>query len=356
MLKLFSFEMKKIHRSAVLWVCLAGFAIVAILQGLNTVSTFNNKDYLKDVNDALLTDEQVTAHLSEMDTEEEKQEYMENVEWQRMVRDGATEEQLSKMSESDRRVYEAARSGEAYFLNKEDAEFYTDNDINTGYGIPTLMENAFSSSTFLIIFLAFVVSTVMAREYSQGTIKMSLISPHRRSEIISAKIITICAIIIEFMVITAFLCAITGVLFFMIKGIPNPEPFNSLKAATIGGVLSPINTSLRLLVMFGIGVLEVFMFGMFTFMISIITKSIPITIFAPIIFNFTSSIVGTNDTLRNSKVWSMLFFNLKNNYLIWGASATSKTALWTALLATAIWAILFMGVSAVIFERQDVYN
>ncbi len=355
MLKLFAFEIKKIHRSAVFWICVAVFAVYCAASGFMTGSVFNDKEYMKDAANFVYTDEQIANLTSDM-TEEEKAEFMEQVEWQKMIANGATEEQLSKMSESERRAYEAARSGEAYYTNKEEAEFYTDHDVNTGFGTPSFIETSFENSTVLIILISVIISSIIAREYSNGTIKLSLISPHRRDEIIFSKISAVFTVIIETALIAAFMCALTGVVFFMVKGIPNPEPFGALKAATIGGELSVINAGLRLVLLFLICVLETFMYSMFVFLISLLSKNIAITIITPVALTTIATVFGTDDQMRKNVIWNHLFFNLKDNYLIWGASSTSTTALWTALLAAAIWALLFMAASVIIFDRQDVYN
>ncbi len=349
MLKLYRFEMKKIHRSAALWVCMAVFVLICL--AINYVHA-----------DAFLTPATVPSEaeqqkiMSEM-TEEEKEEYTKQIEWQTILRDGATPEQLAAMSEEDRAAYESIRAGEIFTYDKERAKYEIENNINSGFGIPSFIENAYANGYMgmFMIFIAVIISAVIAKEYNNSTIKISLLSPHKRSEIIIAKLLCILTVIIEFMLVTAFLCAIESVVYFMIVGKSNPEPFGCMKEVKFGDTLTTMNATARLLLLFGISVLSTFMVALGISFISVLFKNVVVTIMAPVAF-FLIPMVVTSDKITGNPVWQYTFFNLVDNYLLLSPTSRTTKDLAVALVATAIWAVLFTAGSIIAFEKQDVYN
>ena len=349
MLKLYRFEMKKIHRTASLWVCVAVFA--AICLAMNFVYA-----------DAFLTPAAVPSEAQQQEimkdmTEEEKAEYLEHIEWQVMLRDGATPEQLAKMSEEDRQAYESIRNGEIFEFDKERAKYEIEHNINSAFGIPSFIENAFANGYMgiFMIFIAVIISSVIAKEYNNSTIKISLLSPHRRDQIIISKLLCILTVIIEFLLITAFLCAIESVIYFLAIGKANPEPFNCMKEVKFGDTLTTMPVLGRLAMVFGISVLSTFMVALGISFISVISKNVVLTIMTPVAC-FIIPMVVTSDKITSNVIWKYVFFNLTDNYLL--ISPTSRTAkdLATALIVTAIWTVLFTAASIITFDKQDIYN
>ena len=349
MLKLYRFEMKKIHRTPSLWVCIAVFA--AICLAMNFVYA-----------DAFLTPAAVPSEAQQQEimkdmTEEEKADYLEHIEWQIMLRDGATPEQLAKMSEEDRQAYESIRNGETFEFDKERAKYEIEHNINSAFGIPSFIENAFANGFMgiFMIFIAVVISAIIAKEYNNSTIKISLLSPHRRDEIIISKLLCILTLIIEFLVITAFLCAVESVIYFMAIGKANPEPFNCMKEVKFGDTLTTMPVLGRLAMVFGISVLSTFMVALGISFISVLSKNVVLTIMTPVA-SFIIPMVVTSDKITNNVVWKYLFFNLVDNYLLISPTSRTSKDLATALIITAIWTVLFTAGSIIVFDRQDVYN
>ncbi|MBR0414907.1 MAG: ABC transporter permease subunit [Clostridia bacterium] len=349
MFKLYGFEMKKIHRSATIWVCLAVFVLICM--AINYVHA-----------DAFLTPATVPSQeeqqkiMSEM-TEEEQAEYKQQIEWQTMLRDGATPEQLAAMDEEDRAAYESIRSGEIFTYDKEQAKYEIEHNINSGFGIPSFIENAFANGYMgmFMIFIAVIIAAVIAKEYNNSTIKISLLSPHKRSEIIIAKLLCILTVIIEFLVITALLCAVESVIFFLAVGKTNPEPFNCMKEVRFGDTLTTMNVVARLLLLFGMSVLSTFMVALGICFISVITKNVVVTIMTPVAF-FLIPMVVTSEKITGNIIWKYTFFNLIDNYLLLSPTSRTTKDLAITLVITAVWAVLFTAGSIFAFEKQDIYN
>lgn len=346
---LYKFEMKKIHRSTALWVCLAVFILICL--AINYVHA-----------DAFLTPAEVPSQteqekiMSDM-TDEEKAEYQEQIEWQIMLRDGATPEQLAGMSEEDRAAYESIRAGEMFTFDKEQAKYEIENNINSAFGIPSFIENAFANGYMgmFMIFIAVVISAVIAKEYNNSTIKISLLSPHRRDQIIISKLLCILTVIVEFLLITAFFCALESVIYFMAVGKSNPEPFGCMKEVKFGDTLTTMNAVSRLLMLFGMSVLSTFMVALGISLISVISKSVVLTIMTPVA-TFLIPMVVTSDKITNNTLWKYVFFNLIDNYLLVSPSSRTVKDLTVTLIITAIWAVLFAAGSVFVFEKQDIYN
>lgn len=349
MLKLYRFEMKKIHRTTSLWVCLAVFIVICL--AINFVHA-----------DAFLTPAAVPSQseqekiMSEMN-DKEKAEYLEQIEWEIMLRDGATPEQLAQMSEEDRAAYESIRAGELYTFDKERAKYEIENNINSAFGIPTFIENAYANGYMgiFMIFIAVIISAVIAKEYNNSTIKISLLSPHRRDEIIRAKLLCILTVIIEFLLITAFFCALESVIYFIAVGKSNPEPFNCMKEIKFGDTLTTMNVLARLALLFGISVLSTFMVALGISFISVISKNVVLTIMSPVAF-FIVPLVVTSEKITNNIIWKYIFFNLVDNYMLLSPYSKSTKDLSAALIMTAIWAVIFTAGSIFVFDKQDIYN
>ena len=349
MFKLYRFEMKKIHRSAALWVCIAVFVLICL--AINYVHA-----------DAFLTpaavpsDSEQQKIMSEM-TEEEKADYKEQIEWQIMLRDGATPEQLAKMSEEDRAAYESIRAGELYTFDKERAKYEIEHNINSAFGIPSFIENAFANGYMgmFMIFIAVVISAILAKEYNNSTIKISLLSPHKRSDIIIAKLLCIFTVIIEFLLITALMCALESVIYFLAIGKSNPEPFNCMKEVKFGDKLTTMNVLARLGMLFGVSVLSTFMVALGISFISVLSKNVVLTIMTPVAF-FLVPMVVTSEKITGNVIWKYICFNLVDNYMLLSPYSQGAKDLATALIVTAIWAVLFAVVTVITFEKQDIYN
>ncbi|MBR2591243.1 MAG: ABC transporter permease subunit [Clostridia bacterium] len=349
MLKLYRFEMKKIHRTTSLWVSIAVFALICL--AINYVHA-----------DAFLTPATVPSQeeqqkvMSEM-TKDEKEEYLKQIEWQTMLSEGASSEQLAAMSEEERAAYESIRAGTTFTYDKERAQYEIENNINSGFGIPSFIENAFANGYMgmFMIFIAVIISALIAKEYNNSTIKISLLSPHKRSDIIISKILCIFTVILEFMLITALLCAVESVIFFMAVGKTNPEPFNCMKEVKFGDTVTTMPVLARLAAVFGISVLSTFMVALAISFISVISKNVVLTIMTPVA-TFLVPMVVTSDKITSNVLWKYVFFNLIDNYLIISPTSRTNKDLAIALVVTVIWAILFAVGSIVAFEKQDVYN
>ena len=349
MLKLYRFEMKKIHRSATLWVSIAVFALICL--AINYVHA-----------DAFLTPATVPSQaeqqkvMSEM-TEEEKDEYLTQIEWQTMLSEGASTEQLAKMSEEERAAYDSIRAGSTITFDKERAKYEIEHNINSGFGIPSFIENAFANGYMgmFMIFIAVIIAAVIAKEYNNSTIKISLLSPHKRSHIIISKLLCIFTVILEFMLITALLCAVESVIYFMAIGKTNPEPFNCMKEVRFGDTLTTMPVLGRLALIFGMSVLSTFMVALAVSFISVLSKHVVLTIMTPVA-TFLIPMVVTSDKITGNILWKYVFFNLIDNYLLLSPTSRTGKDLAVTLIITAIWAVLFAAGSLIVFEKQDVYN
>lgn len=354
MSKLYKFEMSKLHRSAAVWICLAIFVAFCCITSAINASVFNDSENMIKSNINIPSEKEQQSLMSEM-TAKEKKEYQEQISWEKMLVNGASDEQIANMSEDEKAAYEGIRAGKLFTFDKAEAKFELDNNINSSYGTPSFIENALEHTDILMILMAVLVSYIVAKEYTSSTIKMSLLSPHRRDEIICAKVLTVFTVVLEMIAAAVFFCALTSVVFFMIKGTSNPEPFSCMKAASMNGSKVVVNATARLFALFGMALLENFMLSAGVVLLAVVSKSIVWTIVVPVALYIVPQFV-TSDKLKSNVIWTHLFFNLKDNYLIWAQNSRSTTALWTALLATAIWGIVFVASSIFAFDKQDIYN
>lgn len=327
MFKLYKFELKKLHHSVTFWICLIIFSLIVAAMG------YINGALINSVGDTIeWTQEQIAAAEKDM-TESEKKQFEEQLEWQK--NGGAIQHIQTEDSET--------------------AKFAAENNINEECGIPGFVEQAFESTSILAIVLSVVVSVMVSQEYSNSTIKLSLISGHRRDEIIGGKLLALFTAVIEFIFSAAILTLIASIAYFLISKQANPEPWNCLKMVFLSGRLTAVPAWARLIMLALMAILEAFMFASFAFFISILTKNTPVTIILPIVAALIPTFISS-EKLTNNVVWRHLFFNLQGNYQLWSPYVTGSSALWTALLTCAIWTVLFVGASFVIFEQRDVYN
>lgn len=322
MLKLFSFEMKKMHRSVYFWVCFAIFAVI-----IGAYSTFINVD-INLAPTKQYTPEEIQSQEADM-TEKEKEEFEAQLRWQ-----------------------ENGNAIVVYSSDSEQAKFVAANNVNEEVGLPTFTFDAFTHTGILVIFISVLASAIFAQEFTNGTIKLSLMSGHRRDEIMGAKILTLLCGVIEILFAAAVVCLAAGIVFFLATGTPNPEPWNALKLTSSGGEYTTIPAWGKVLVIALLGIFEAILFSSFSLFISLATANVPLSIIIPIVSAVIPTFI-TSDKLTNNIIWRSIFFNLQDTFMMW--SSPSKT-LWTALVAMAVWTVLFIGASFIIFEKKDIYS
>ncbi|WP_163653460.1 ABC transporter permease [Listeria sp. PSOL-1] len=203
-----------------------------------------------------------------------------------------------------------------------------------------------SATSIATIFVVIVASTIVAAEFSGGTIKLLLARPYSRSQILWSKYIT-CFI---YALLTAFVLLISSLVFsFML-------PYHSVLlpiAANLGAT-----TALSLAIQLSLSNLLLMIFYVtVAFFFSSVVRSQALAVGVGIGTLFSSSILASLLPLAIEKYdWlKWLVFNLLNlNQTVQGNMTPGELAIWQMGIGIVIYMIAILILTFTIFKKRDV--
>lgn len=203
-------------------------------------------------------------------------------------------------------------------------------------------------SGIIALLLIIACSALVAGEFSEGTMKMMISRPYKRSEILSAKLVATIIYGIELLVATFLLNFIMlGILF----------GFSGLGAKSMlwtGSSILYIPAVLKTIIIFGLDFLKVLVYVIIAFAISAISRSRAMaTGFSLFLFLVVSKIVIVVAIIFS---WGKyLPFGLADfsGFVISGSSVAGIT-LASALGLSAIYSMIFCFAGYYVFEKRDI--
>ncbi len=176
-----------------------------------------------------------------------------------------------------------------YENNKSDRDFANVLAFNQGSNTTT---NAFDYMYFVMEIMSFVIiaycvvlgANMIASEQSSGTMKMLAIRPYKRWKIMFSKILTTLFFALVFMLITALVSFITGIIIYDLNSLPVLAVFNAKYVFTI-------SAPLMYLIYFACVFIKVWLFVMIAFAISTIFKNGIVSTTVSILLYFITMIV-----------------------------------------------------------------
>ncbi|WP_338471447.1 ABC transporter permease [Niallia sp. XMNu-256] len=249
---------------------------------------------------------------------------------------------------------------ERFQITLQQQQYYLDHDINPAEpGAPTFVrmfiENA--GPMFIPLLVMVIASDLVSSEHTLGSIKLLLTRPVQRWRILLSKYITL-------IMAVSLIVAIVGVLSFLISGLV--FGYKGLNAPVITGFtaangeldLSNVRMISQwefLLMDFGLVWFVAVVVGTLSFMISVLIRStaagMGIMLAALISGSILSSMVSSWDS---AKYLFMVNLNL-TGYLNGTAPPVEGMTLQFSIIILAVWWLIGLAGSFLVFTRQDVY-
>jgi len=207
---------------------------------------------------------------------------------------------------------------------------------NAGYG------------NIIALLLIISCSALVAGEFSEGTMKMMISRPYKRSEILTAKLLAIILYGLVLLIITFLLNFILLGIFFGFDGIGNKEMLWTSNSI----IYMP--AALKTIIIFGLNFLQVLVYVILAFAISAISRSRSIATG----FSLFLLLVGTNiaQILAMYFSWGKyLPFGLSNfSAFVTAGSPIAGTTLAFAIGISAIYSIIFCFAGYLVFQKRDI--
>jgi len=205
-----------------------------------------------------------------------------------------------------------------------------------------------SFSQIIALMLIIACSALVAGEFSEGTMKMMVSRPYKRSEILTAKLLAIIIYGLVLLVTTFLINFIMLGILFGFDGMGTKEMFWTSNSI----IYMP--AALKTIIIFGLNFLTVLVYVILAFAISAVSRSRSIATG----FSLFLLLVGSSIAQQLAIFFSWgkyLPFGLSNfsSYVTFG-SAVEGTTLAYAIGLSAIYSIIFCFVGYLVFEKRDI--
>lgn len=232
----------------------------------------------------------------------------------------------------------------------QENNFYLENDIQpTKYGALHFM---YENSIFILLvglFSIIVASGVIANEHRWGTIKLLLIRPISRTTILFSKYVSVLLFAVTTTIALMIGLFIVGLLLFGFEG-SNPETL----ITTTDGSFELVSLYKEIFTMFAYPLFEIIILATMAFMISTVFKNNAMALATTLFFLFT----GSQIYLWFEKYsWSkfILFAHTDlSQYSATGTPMVDGGTLSFSLMIIAVYYVLFLFLSWIIFAKRDV--
>ncbi|HEY8424245.1 MAG TPA: ABC transporter permease subunit [Clostridia bacterium] len=245
-----------------------------------------------------------------------------------------------------------------YMLNSyiTQAQFLIENDdLSTNYSAPESLGKGYGAMEFIfvltdviiMIFGIVLASGTIAGEHSDGTMKLLLIRPHTRGNVLLAKFLTICLVIFGFFTLNFLITFLIGGVGWGLKGASMAlSIFNSKRAL----ILHP---AVVVFFLHLFGFLESVVFALIALTISTLFKSRSGATAASMLVYFVSFIL---DAFLSSFSWyKYVIFNNTNlfQYMSSAGPAIADLTLWFSLTVTLVYVAIMGLICYFTFAKRD---
>lgn len=326
MSKLIQIELKKIFHKKSIYII---FSLIFIFIVLNNILILQDKVNIKENNylEIATTEYQNNLTTKEYYDKKEKLTYQEKLEYNQNI--------------------------SSLHLNKYIIENKTNiNDYSTlNYQLKTTLEDY---EIFIIILVLIVSSSIIAEEINKGTIKLLLIKPYTRSQILLSKYITILIVLILSIIFLYITQLLIGGFFLS---------FDSLKEKVV--IYNYQKSQIMCYNIFGYTLIRalsklpmLILISTISFLISIISSNTTISLtITMLIYIFTQSLTSLAITYNVKIMRYLLTTNWNFKEYLFGNIPTFKYInLKLSIIVCIIYFILMIISSFIIFKRKDIKN
>lgn len=226
------------------------------------------------------------------------------------------------------------------------------NNLNTGnHQLSTFLPNYMS---LFLVAITVIAGTIVAEEYSKGTIKNLLVVPYKRGTILLAKLITV--IFMAFIMFIVFFLAqilISGILYDF-KTMADPVVFYSIRTESI----QSINLFYYVFREFALALPQILVYAILSFALSTITTSSTVATSLGIISIFVCNIINQL-ILFSTKTWIKYIPTINWDWNAFISENYYLTKIVEPKIAIPITIITFLVLlipTFIVFKKRDIKN
>ncbi|MBP3041615.1 ABC transporter permease subunit [Bacillaceae bacterium Marseille-Q3522] len=219
---------------------------------------------------------------------------------------------------------------------------------NVDYSMWTFVENMSFLVELVSLFTIIIAASIVASEFTWGTIKLLLIRPITRTKILLSKFITVCLFGLLLLAILFSFSAILGMLFFGTPEIVSPH------LSYFNGIVMEQSMPVYMLFRYGLSGISIFMFATFAFMLSTIFRNSSLSIGLSIFLLFTGYQVTGFIAMRYEWAKYLLFANLNISQYFEGVPIVYGMTLTFSIIVLCIYFFIFQFLTFFVFKKRDV--
>lgn len=204
--------------------------------------------------------------------------------------------------------------------------------------------NSHSMLSLVILFTVIAAASIVASEFSQGTIKMLLSRPVKRWKILTSKYVTTLLYALTLTVIAIVSTAISGYLFFESTGSPLLDFDN--------GSVVEISYWARILALYGLQFVSVIIFTTFAFMIGSVFRSSSLAIGLSIFLLFAGPNIAY--FLSKYEFAKYILFSHDLTQYVTGNTFVEGISMPFSITVLTVYMVLFLVISFLSFTKRDV--
>jgi ABC-2 type transport system permease protein len=207
-----------------------------------------------------------------------------------------------------------------------------------GQSFPVLMLQGMGQ--FVIIFMAILLADIISDEYKNGTLKLSLLRPVTRVELLFSKIISL---LVSLIVLLGFILIVSYIIGTLFCGWGDKTVVNGVNFTTAAGIILTLKAYL-------ITILPYFAFGMIIVFTSILFTSMGATIGVSL---GVMIVLGILENIKQVHNYSILHqFNIYSNFV--------KDFKWSNMLIgianVAVYLVVFYIGSMLVLKKKDILS
>jgi len=237
------------------------------------------------------------------------------------------------------------------------AKYNIENDIDDTniYNNFSIFKELMSEYSLLILIFVFMVASgINSQEFNKGTIKLLLVKPYTRTQILLSKyIVSLCSIVISF-IIVLILQLIIGSLILDINSLSNPVLiYNSLNDS-----LHIYNLFEYVFLQFVALLPQFVLLNTIVFALSTITTNTAFSIIIGFVFNLGSNIFELIVRMFDDVLKSLIYFSHwdLSPYIFNTNPIVSGCNIFISILVILIYVGIIMGITIIIFKKKDIKN
>lgn len=262
----------------------------------------------------------------------------------------AETEQLIQTNEERLKLAELSPQLQAEAENKiKIAKYRLENNIPVPFGDPWLALLKLTGLVEMVEIVAIIIAADMvAREYTDGTMKFLLIRPHSRTAVLSSKYMAVSLFVLMTLILTVTCAYVTNILCYGVGDIHTTDLFLNQEGQVIR-----LNVFTQVIKIYGLSIFPIMSYITIAFAISTILRNSALAVGSSLII----MILGNSMIEATAKIEWLKFLPFANSDVslyIFHLPARPEMTLGFSISVLLVYIFGFLFISWIVFKKRDV--